>query len=37
MIVRGWLQGALGAIDAGYSQRGKAVGKAMGERWEVIP
>ena len=37
MTARGWLQGALGAMDAGYGQRGKAVGKAVGECREVIP
>ena len=31
MTVRGWLQGALEAIDAVYSRRGKVVGKAVGE------
>ena len=37
ITVRGWLQGALRAMDAGYGRRGKAVGKAVGERREVIP
>ena len=32
MTARGWLQGALGAMDAGYGRRGKAVGKTVGER-----
>ena len=36
MIARVWLQGVLEAIDAGYGQWGKAVGKAVGERVEVI-
>ena len=36
MTARGWLQGALGAMDAGNGQRGKEVGKAVGERREVI-
>ena len=35
MTARGWLQGALEAMDAGYGRRGKAVGKAVGEHWEV--
>ena len=37
MTARGWLQGALGAMDAGYGRRGKAVGKAVGKGREVIP
>ena len=37
MTARGWLQGALGRMDAGYGQRGKALGKAVGESREVIP
>ena len=37
MTVKGWLQGALKAIDAGYGRRGKAVGKAVGECRQVMP
>ena len=37
MTARGWLQGALEAMDVGYGQRGKALGKAVGERREVTP
>ena len=37
MSARGWLQGVLEAMDARYGRRGKVVGKAMGERQEVIP
>ena len=36
MTARGWLQGALGAMNSGYGQRGKAVGKAVGEHREAI-
>ena len=37
MTVKGWLQGALEAMDVGYGRRGKVVGKAVGERREVTP
>ena len=37
MTARVWLQRVLEAIDTEYGRRGKAVGKAVGERWEVNP